>query len=71
LCPLLLQTIVMTGVFCPSLLCYYCSGAIVATNRLRVATMAYGLMLQCLFIIVYSTLISARKRVVTITTLSG
>jgi hypothetical protein len=50
--PSLLQTIVATGVFCPSLLCYHCSDMVVAMGRLPVATVAYNLMLHGLFVVV-------------------
>jgi hypothetical protein len=43
------------GVFCPLLLCYHCSNAVVVTSQMTIVTVAYGLMLQCLFIVVKRT----------------
>jgi hypothetical protein len=50
--PLLLGATVATIIFCPSLLSYHCSYALVAMGRLPVAIVTYNLLLQCLFIIV-------------------
>jgi hypothetical protein len=55
--PSLLQTTVATDVFCSSLLCYHYSDVVVAMDRLPVATMAYGSMLQCLLVVVIGAFI--------------
>jgi hypothetical protein len=47
-----LQTTVAMGGFYPSLLCYHCSDAVVAIGRLPVATVAYGPLPQCMFVVV-------------------
>jgi hypothetical protein len=47
-----LQTIVATGGFYPSLLCYHYSDIVVATDRLHVTIVAYGPLLPCLFVVV-------------------
>jgi hypothetical protein len=39
------------GIFCPSLLCYHYSDAVVETDWLPMTTVAYSLMLQCMFIV--------------------
>jgi hypothetical protein len=54
-CTSLLQTIVVIDIFCPSLLCYHCSDTVVATDQLPVITVAYRLMSQWLFIVVWTT----------------
>jgi hypothetical protein len=46
------------GGFCPSLLCYHCSDAVVATGWLPIATMAYGPLPQCMFIVVKARLMT-------------
>jgi hypothetical protein len=51
-CLSLLQTTVATGSFYLSLLCYHCSNVVVAMGQLPVATVAYGLLPQCLFVLV-------------------
>jgi hypothetical protein len=51
-CPSLLGATVVTGVFCPSLLCYHYSDVLVATVRLPMATMTYDLLLHYLFVVV-------------------
>jgi hypothetical protein len=50
--PSLLENTVATDVFCPSLLCYHCRDALVATGRVPVDIVTYGSLLQCLFIVV-------------------
>jgi hypothetical protein len=40
------------GGFCPSLLCYHCSNAVLVTGRMPMVTMAYGSLPQCLFVVV-------------------
>jgi hypothetical protein len=50
-CPSLLGATIATDVFWLSLLCHY-NNALVATGRLPMATVTYGLLIQCLFIIV-------------------
>jgi hypothetical protein len=37
----LLESIIATGDFCPSLLCYHCSDVVVVMGRMFVATAAY------------------------------
>jgi hypothetical protein len=46
------------GGFCPSLLCYHCSDAVVATGWLPIATVAYGPLPQCMFIVVKARLMT-------------
>jgi hypothetical protein len=50
--PSLVGATVATDVFCLSLLSYHYSDALVATVRLRVATVTYSPLLQCLIILV-------------------
>jgi hypothetical protein len=50
-CPSLLGATIATDVFWLSLLCHY-NNALVATGRLPMATVTYGLLIQCLLIIV-------------------
>jgi hypothetical protein len=50
--PSLLGAIVATGKRRPILLSYYCSDALVAQDQFPVATVAYNLLLQCLFRVV-------------------
>jgi hypothetical protein len=52
-CSSLLQITIPTDIFCPSLLCYHCSDAVLATGQLPVATMAYDLLLQWCAVVVY------------------
>jgi hypothetical protein len=40
------------GRLCPSLLYFHCSDTVVATGQLSMATVAYSLLLQCLFVVV-------------------
>jgi hypothetical protein len=61
LCPSLLQITVVTCVFCPTLLCYYCGNVVVAMRRLPAATVAYDPMLKCLFIVVGEELLATRE----------
>jgi hypothetical protein len=48
----LLRGTVATDVFCPSLLSYNCSDALVVTGRLSVTTVTYDSLLQCMFVVV-------------------
>jgi hypothetical protein len=52
LCMSLLQTTSVTGGFYPSLLCYHYSDAVLATGQMLVATVAYGPLPQCPFVVV-------------------
>jgi hypothetical protein len=48
----LLEVIVATGVFCLSLLSYHYNDVLVATGWLPMATVTYGPLLQCQFVVV-------------------
>jgi hypothetical protein len=50
--PSLLWATVAVGVFVPSLLSYHYSGALVTTGRMPMSIVTYGLLLQCLIIVV-------------------
>jgi hypothetical protein len=50
--PSLLGATIVMDVFYPSLLSYHCSDALVAMDRLPMATVTYGPLLQCLFVVV-------------------
>jgi hypothetical protein len=54
--PLLLWTTVATDIFSLLLLSYHCSDTLLAMGRLPVATMTYGLLLQCLIMAVSAEL---------------
>jgi hypothetical protein len=43
------------SVFYPSLLSYYCSNALVMTDRLTMIRVTYGLLLQCVIVVVHAT----------------
>jgi hypothetical protein len=51
--PSLLGATVAMGRIRPSLLSYHCSDALVATGPLSVPTVAYGILLQCLLVVVF------------------
>jgi hypothetical protein len=55
-CSSLLGGTVATVVFSLSLLSYYCTDVLVATDRLPVDTVTYGLLLQCLIVVVFVNL---------------
>jgi hypothetical protein len=61
--PSLLGAIVAMGIFGPSLLSSHCSDALVATDRLPMATVTYGLLLQCLVIVVWIVCIGNRATI--------
>jgi hypothetical protein len=50
--PLLGGVIVVTDVFCPSILSYHCNDALVAMDRLPVAIVTYGLLVQSPVVVV-------------------
>jgi hypothetical protein len=50
--PSLLESIVVTGGFCRSLLYYHCSDVVVATDRMPITTVVYDLFLQCCAVVV-------------------
>jgi hypothetical protein len=55
ICPSLLESTVEADDFYPSLLCYHCSDVVVATGRIPIATVAYGLFLLWCAVVVVAT----------------